>query len=121
VDVQVAVSQSTIGAVALAETHVACTSPQPAWSGIAVAVGPASFQPGSAQACTRTIGPITRDERCHAGGVTLVGTGLLGGLVPPSLLLELPPPPIVLPPLLPPMLPLTGPDAAVLPPADLVP
>jgi hypothetical protein len=70
-------------------------------------VGPASFLPGSAQACTQTIGPLTRDQRCHPGGVTLVNTGLLGGLAVPPLLGQLAPlpPPVVPLPLLPPVIP----------------
>jgi hypothetical protein len=87
VDIQMILSQSATGAVAVGETQVLCTGVQPTWLGVAVAVGPTSFLPGNAQACARAIGPVTRAQWCRAGGVTLVPNPVPPPIVPP------PPPP----------------------------
>jgi len=87
VDIQMILTQSTTGAVAVGETQVLCTGVQPTWLGVAVAVTTTSFLPGNAQACARALGPVTRAQWCRAGGVTLVPNPVPPPIVPP------PPPP----------------------------
>lgn len=106
VTIQVVITQPTTGATAAGQAQAACTGARSNWSTLAVALGPASFLPGGAQACALATGPTTFTQWCRAGGVILVPSGLVGGPPllppPPPMVLPPPPPPVLLPPPLPP-------------------
>jgi hypothetical protein len=99
VGINLVLSQPATGAVATGDTQVACTSARSLWTGQVVAAGPASFLPGTVQACALAIGPVTRTQWCRPGNATLVATATVLVAVPP------PPMPPLLPLLLPPPLP----------------
>jgi hypothetical protein len=101
VTIQVQLTQPTTGAVAAGQTQTLCTGARATWVAQALAVGPGSLLPGTAQACALATGPTTRTSWCRAGGVTLVpAAGAAGGLLPglPPPLLGAPPLPLLVPP-----------------------
>jgi hypothetical protein len=105
--IQVLIVQSTTGAVGQGQTQAACTGARTPWTAQLVAVGPATFLPGSALACALAVGatPIRRVQWCRDGGVTLVPIGPPPGPppVPPVLV------PVVMPLLVPMPVPLLPP------------
>jgi hypothetical protein len=122
--IQVVISQPVIGAVGLGQTQAACTGAQNRWVAQLLAVGPATFLPGQAQACAVATGyTLTRRiQWCRDGGTTLVSISSLLGL-PPVLPMPVPVAVPLPPPMTMPLLPFPGSagEPLAMPPTELAP
>jgi hypothetical protein len=100
IGLQIVLSQTFTGAVAMGETQVPCVGTRIPWNAVATVVSPANFQPGSAEACAFAVGPITHTQWCRQGGTILLAGGPVVLPPPPPP----PPPPPLFVPLVPPLL-----------------
>jgi hypothetical protein len=75
--IQITVIQPATRVVGQGQTQAACTSTQNSWTAQIVAIGPAPFLPGPAEACAVATGATQarRVQWCRDGGVILVPIG----------------------------------------------